>query len=66
MKARQAWGSMGCLIPGLTCRSAVEAGFHGICAGFIKAFKLCIMESSIAPRDIRRKSDVHERRQLTQ
>jgi hypothetical protein len=38
------------------CRADVEEGFHGVDDGVSKAFKFCVIESSIALREIRRKS----------
>ena len=34
----------------------VDNGSKGVCAGVCSAFRFCVIESSIVPRDIRRKS----------
>lgn len=56
LKLWHACGSVGCLSTGRICRSDVVSGSHGFLEGVIKALRFCIIESSIMPRDSRRKS----------
>jgi len=34
----------------------VDEGSKGVCAGVCSAFRFCVIESSIVPREMRRKS----------
>lgn len=47
---------MGRFCEGRICRSAVEDGSKGCFDGVTKALRFCTIESSIMPRDIRKKS----------
>lgn len=38
-------------------RRDVEDGSKGVCAGVCRAFRFCVIESSIVPRDMRKKSE---------
>lgn len=56
LKLEQEAGSRGRLPSGKICRSAVNDGSKRGLDGVIRAFRFCVIESSIVPRDSRRKS----------